>query len=241
MSFYQQLHQYYDILFPANPTQIQFIEKYCKPKARILDIAAGTGNQALLLAKNGYEVTATDNEAEMVAKMKEKAESENIPLQSLQLSMEKMQALDTATFDLVICIGNSIVHLQTLEEIRLMVTDLYKILESDGTIIVQTVNYDKILAEQIRKLPIITKREGITFERTYDFQNEKIHFTGALTIENDGAKQYFENTVELYPLQSYQLVSVLQEAGFSEISLYGDFQENNYNSTSPAIIAVAKK
>lgn len=241
MSFYQQLNHYYDLLFPANPAQIKFIENHCAAGSRILDIAAGTGNQALLLAKKGFEVTATDNEQEMVEKMKEKAENDHVALNVIRLSMEKIELLDTTTFDMIICIGNSIVHLQSLEHIRQMITNLYKMLENDGTLIIQTVNYDRIIAEHITKLPIIKKPEGITFARTYDFQNDKILFTGALTVEMDGETQFFENAVELYPLQSYEMVSVLQEAGFSEIALYGDFQGQEYSIASPAMIVMAKK
>ncbi|AGK53860.1 class I SAM-dependent methyltransferase [Bacillus sp. 1NLA3E] len=241
MSFYQNLNLYYDILFPANPTQISFIEKYSKPAARILDIAAGTGNQAILLASNGYDVTATDSEEEMVNTMAEKALNENVPLQSIRLEMEKIQLLSTSSYDVIVCIGNSIVHLNSIDEIRNMIKDIYKLLENDGTFIVQTVNYDRILNLQIQELPLIKKPEGISFRRTYEFLDEKIRFNGALTVEKDGEIQQFDHSVELYPLQSFQLVTVLQEAGFSEITLYGDFKENEYSITSPAIIAVAKK
>ncbi|WP_147534742.1 class I SAM-dependent methyltransferase [Bacillus marasmi] len=241
MSFYQQLHQYYDLLFPANFAQIDFIENNCQVGSRMLDIAAGTGNQAILFAKRGFEVTATDSEADMVAKMIEKAKLENIPLQALVLPMEKIEQLATSSFDVITCIGNSIVHLPSLEAIRLMINDVYKMLENDGTFIIQTVNYDKIIAEQIKELPLITKPDGIQFQRTYEFSGEKILFTGKLTVEVNGGTESFENTVELYPLQSYELISVLQEAGFSEISLYGDFTGNEYTSSSPAIVVVAKK
>ncbi len=241
MGFYQNLNLYYDILFPANSAQINLIEKYSKSEARILDIAAGTGNQAILLAGNGHEVTAIDSEAEMVNTMVEKALNENVSLKSVRLEMEKIQLLATSSYDVIVCIGNSIVHLNSIDEIRNMIKDIYKLLENDGTFIVQTVNYDRILNLQIQELPLITRPEGISFRRTYEFLEEKIRFHGTLTIEKDGKTQQFDQAVELYPLQSFQLVTVLQEAGFSEISLYGDFKENEYNISSPAIIAVAKK
>jgi glycine/sarcosine N-methyltransferase len=241
MSFYQVLSQYYDLLFPANPNQINFIEKYSQPATRILDIAAGTGNQAILLAKKGYDITAIDSSEEMISKMEEKADEEQVSLQCVNLAMEKIQELAITAYDSIICIGNSIVHLNSIEDIRQMITDIYKLLESDGTFIVQIVNYDRILEQQIKELPLIKKDGGISFQRTYEFSQEKVLFHGVLSVEHEGLITQFENTVELFPLQSFELVSVLQEAGFSEITLFGDFMENEFTISSPAIIAVAKK
>lgn len=241
MSFYQVLSKYYDLLFPANPLQINFIEKYSQPATRILDLAAGTGTQAIQLAKKGYDVTAIDSSEQMISIMKEKVLEEQVSLQCIRLDMEKIQELTISAYDSIICIGNSIVHLNSVEEIRQMVTDIFKLLESDGTFIVQIVNYDRILEQNIKELPLIKRDEGITFQRTYEFSNDKIQFSGVLTVEQNGKQEQFLNTVELYPLQSFQLVSVLQDAGFSEITLFGDFMENDFTTSSPAIIAVAKK
>ena len=240
MSFYQQLSNYYDQLFPANPAQINLIEKYSSPNARVLDIAAGTGNQALLLAGKGYAVTATDNSDEMVNKIREKSQNNNIPIQTFVLEMENIQTI-TSSFDVIVCIGNSLSHLTSLSKISQTVEDIGKLLESDGTFIIQIVNYDRVIEERIHNLPVIEKTNGLTFERTYEFQQEQVLFHGLLTVVENGDRKQFENKVALYPLQSFELVSVLQNAGFSEISLYGDYQENEFTTSSPAIVVVAKK
>jgi glycine/sarcosine N-methyltransferase len=240
MSFYQQLSQYYDQLFPANPAQIRLIEKHASPSARILDIAAGTGNQALLLADNGYNVTATDSSEDRIRKMEEKSLANDIPIQTLLVDMENIQTI-TSTFDVIVCIGNSLSHLTNLNAINETVKDVAKLLESDGTFIVQIVNFDRVIEEKIHSLPIIQKPNGLTFERTYEFQQEQILFHGTLSVEEDGERRQFDNKVPLYPLQSFQLVSILQNNGFSEISLFGDYQESEYTLSSPAIVIVAKK
>ena len=240
MSFYQQLSQYYDHLFPANPAQISLIEKYAASSARILDIAAGTGNQALLLASKGYDVTAIDSSAEMISKIEEKSQDGKIPIQTLLVDMENIQTI-TSTYDVIVCIGNSLSHLTTLSKISETVKDIGKLLESDGTFIVQIVNFDRVIEEKIHSLPLIQTSTGLTFQRTYEFKENHLIFHGSLSVDENGQQSHFENKVELYPLQSYELVSLLQNAGFSEISLYGDYQENEYSITSPAIVAVAKK
>jgi len=50
----------------------QFLLKYLDPGSRILELNAGTGDDAIFLAKQGHHVHATDISTGMQAKLKEK-------------------------------------------------------------------------------------------------------------------------------------------------------------------------
>jgi len=50
----------------------QFLMKYLDPGSRILELNAGTGDDAIFLAKKGYQVHATDISTGMQARLKEK-------------------------------------------------------------------------------------------------------------------------------------------------------------------------
>jgi 2-polyprenyl-3-methyl-5-hydroxy-6-metoxy-1,4-benzoquinol methylase len=244
MNFYKTLSQYYDIIFPSNPIQISFIKKYLKEHSSILDMAAGTGNIALELARLKHQVTAIDLDPEMVEKIKLKCDRELTNLEAKILDMRAITQFEPTSFDTVICIGNSIVHLDSLDEIVSVVEAVYRNLKDNGTFIVQVVNYDRILEKNITSLPVIERQEeGITFIRTYEHENQKIIFNGELIVNRNGneTREVYKNSVELYPLTSDQIHKVLSESGFSKIELFGDFKEAPFNLTSPALIAVAQK
>ncbi len=66
--------------------------------------------------------------------------------------------------------------------------------------------------------------------------HEPFIFHTRLTVEG----QVYESRIPLYPLQSETLKDQLSQAGFREISLYGDFKRSPYDpSTSYALIATA--
>lgn len=162
----------------------------------------------------------------------------------MQLDMRRIGELLPRTFDAVLCIGNSIVHLNDIEEIRSTIVQMEKLLAKDGVLILQTVNYDRVLRERITELPLIEKRAdgvAVTFRRIYEFAGDKVLFHGKLTVEENGVTEETANTVPLLPLQSGQLEAILKESGFSRVDLYGSFQGEPFGGDSPAAVAVAHR
>lgn len=242
MSFYQILSTYYDELFPSNKNQIQFIETHTQHKRSLLDVASGSGNQAVELAKKGYQVTAVDMDQSMVKKTKQKSDAQRLDISAYQMDMRDLHQFGANTFEAVICIGNSLVHLESAEEISAVLDNIQKILTNQGVFILQIVNYNKLLKKQTNTLPTIHRpQSGITFQRTYEQKDGKINFQGELIISQNNKQKRYINQVSLYPLMSNQLLKLLKLAKFSNIQLFGDFKENPFDEESPALIAVVHK
>lgn len=240
MGFYEELSRYYDIVFPLGQAQLNFISTRAKGK-KILDLAAGTGNYSIALSKMGYEVTAVDLDEEMVKKIAEKNKAEGTKTKAVVLDMNKVETLND-TFDVVICIGNSLVHLPNKEEIESLIKKLYNMLEKDGVLIIQIVNYDRVLENNVKALPTISREdEGVTFVRNYENKNGKILFKSKLIISRDNEEKIYDNVVELYPLQSRELELILKEAGFKSTDLYGDFNGGEHSLNSMATVVSATK
>lgn len=235
MDFYKQLSEFYDIIFPLNEQSIHFIAEKIDI-GPILDLAAGTGNHAIALAKKGYDVTATDLDQNMIEKVEQKASVNNVSINTLQLAMEELDQLSENRFSSIICIGNSLVHLQNLEDVATVVSQMRDLLNENGKLLIQVVNYDRVLSEGITELPII-ERENVAFYRTYEHQNDKIIFKGKLIAE----EQTYENEVSLLPLTSRHLQQILNKANFKEIKMYGSFKGETFTEASPALIIEATK
>jgi glycine/sarcosine N-methyltransferase len=233
LDFYRSLTPFYDEIFPTNLKALNFLVSNFKHGDLLLDVGAGTGNMALYLATEGFKVTAAEPEEAMANQIREKAYNHSINVIS-----KTMQQIDEfeETFDGIYCIGNTLVHLNNLEEINVFLHQVFKRLNEDGVFICQIVNFDKVLENLEFTFPIIQK-ETFEFKRRYDVAGENVLFTTTLTLDG----QSFSNTTSLYPVTSKQLLPILKDSGFQTIETYGNFEKGTYSENSPAFIVVAKK
>lgn len=229
MGFYEEISKYYDYIFPTGEEQVKFLKEVAgNPPKAVLDIACGTGGYALELARQGYNVTASDLDAEMVRQLSQKVQESEFTISFLQSNMLELQKKLSDKFNLAFCIGNSVVHLENLLQIKDFLVNAKKLLEADGSLVIQIINFDRILLRDIKSLPTIEDKDiGLTFERNYNYdkQNNIIFFNTELSVEG----QIFENEIPLYPLLQDELVDAVTEAGFKKVKLFGDFNGNEYD------------
>jgi glycine/sarcosine N-methyltransferase len=245
MSFYEVLSRYYDQIFPAAPAQVGFVADHVPQGGRILDVAAGTGNLAAALSARGYEVTALDVDQAMVGKMLEKQQEPGAPrFETLLMDMRGLEGLPQEGYDAVLCVGNSLVHLNDLTEIADAVIRMYDRLKPGGTLILQNVNYDRILRDHVKELPLIERQlDGVTigFRRFYELEEDGILFQGRLTLEGAAGREEYENEVRLLPMQSDELLQITEQYGLPVPEMYGSYQGEAYTTGSTALVAVLRK
>lgn len=110
--FYTGIADYYDDIFPTGKAQLQFISETAgQPPKDILDVACGSGGYSKGLSELGFRITAIDRDEKMVESLKEK----NDPIDARVLNMLHIEQLP-GKYDLIFCIGNSLVHLNDLGE-----------------------------------------------------------------------------------------------------------------------------
>jgi glycine/sarcosine N-methyltransferase len=240
MGFYEEISKYYDYIFPTGKPQIGFISKTVgNPPKELLDIACGTGGYSIELANLGYKVTAVDLDHKMVEALKAKIVNENLAINIFQGDMLELKDKVIKQYDLAFCIGNSIVHLDGEKEIEKFFMDMKGILKENGKLIIQIINYDRVLLKQITSLPTIENQEvGLEFQRIYRYDEKinKVLFKTVLKVEGNE----IENEIPLYPLLAQDMEKLLKKSGFNEIKLYGDFKESEFSKEdSYALVVVA--
>lgn len=241
MEFYQQISKYYDLIFPAGDEQVKFLKEVAgNPPKAILDVACGTGEYSVGLAEQGYQVTAVDRDAKMLEGLKEKVKAKGCALDYLEADMSDMDKKLSSKFNLVFCIGNSLVHLENMPQIKEFLKKARNMLENDGSLVLQIINFDRIILREIKSLPTIeNKTAGLSFERIYDYQkqNNAILFKTKLNVEGSS----FENQVSLYPLRQDELTEALYEAGFKKMKLFGDFNGNEFDKYNSFMLVLWAK
>ena len=228
--FYNQIAEKYDFIFPLSPAHKTFFASELHGKT-ILDVGAATGNLTAYLSSQGYEVTAIDLSERLIAKAAEKG----VTVQQLN-----MLAIDELpTFDNIVCIGNTLPHLDSKTSVQLFLQKAYRQLTQGGKLVLQLVNFQKYFAQQqgdyLGNLPLI-ENDKVKFERYYYLNAEgKIRFK---TILDDTIK----NEELLQPIFADQLTQWLTQIGFQAINLYGNFKKDPFDKEkSMALIITVER
>ena len=234
MDFYTALSIYYDEIFAVSQSDMEFINSCIPPDGRILDVGCGTGNKTVLL-KNTASVTAIDLDAGMIEYARKHHAYPHIRYHQMDMRHIAEQFGDRSadSFDAVLCLGNTLVHLPD-NELDSFLHAVKAVIRDGGSSVIQILNYDRILDNSISQLPMI-ETEHTTFTRCYRWMNKEMHFRTSITLRATG--ESLENDIVLYPLRTKRLEELLRTAGFRTINWYGSFSGAALNETSFVSIA----
>lgn len=241
MGFYDELSKYYKYVFPLSPVTLKFLKSNLRLDGKILDLACGSGEYTLGLAADGVNITGLDLDEEMIKKAKEKASLENLSSNFITGNMLNLKDyFHRGELSSVFCIGNSLVHLNSLDEISSLLSSINELLSANGRLVIQIINYHRILEKHISYLPTIKNETAkIEFIRNYINNGDKITFNTILKTPDNGD---FVNNIDLLPLRPYDLISMLKSAGFNVIATYGNFKGDEFQplNSMPFILVCEK-
>ena len=146
--------------------QILDSEAWDIPRGVALDVAAGTGRNAIFLAERGFRVVAIDISSIALDEARRRAEKKSLELSCQQADLEQIE-LPQAAYDLI-------VNLNYLQ--RSLFPQIRKALKTDGRVIFETylidqqaighpknpaylLNHNELL-EQFRDFRVLYYREG---------------------------------------------------------------------------------
>lgn len=243
MDFYESISAYYDYIFPVDPQTLEFLAQRARPGARILDLACGTGGYAVELAARGRRVTGVDLDEAMIRLAQGKAGGRPVAEFHVMDMRDAGRKLQTG-FDLVFCIGNSIVHLEDEARIGAVLADCRRLLAKGGTLVVQIINYDRVLARHVVELPTLRcERPALEFVRRYDYDegSRVVQFHTELSVQEPAGPRTVSNRVPLWILTREVLERLTREAGFQRLELFGGFDSKPYSMDSlPLILSAAR-
>lgn len=237
MSFYSDISPFYDEIFPVDDKEMTFVKEQLEGCSAVLDIGCGTGNKTIHFAASGRKITGIDGDAAMIAEAQKKNSTPGITYKTMDMLLVDA-AFEPGSFDAVLCLGNTLVHLNGQREIERLLRKVAGLLTAGGVCIIQILNYERILGKRKLSLPIL-ETENIHFSRFYAWQDEDLRFITHLVIKKTG--QEISNNIPLYLLRKGSLAVMLEEAGFKQGDYYGSYQGEPLHSDSFVLIAVAKK
>ena len=243
MAFYTDLCDVYDALFPVSEAQRALFDRLLESGRvrRVADAGCGSGAQLLPFAEAGTDCVGFDPDPALAARASAKLE----PFSRARVTIggfADVARIVSLPVDLLLCLGNSLVHVPQ-DEAASFIRDAAGVLSAGGKILLQILNYERLLLGKITSLPLMTAEEGaIEFRRSYLWEGQRrVRFRTSLRISGGEEPRVLRNDIPLYPIYPDELWDMLSRAGFSGISFFGDFAGSAFSPESEALVALAEK
>jgi glycine/sarcosine N-methyltransferase len=247
-SFYDRLAGMYDAMtdFDARrkkeePAFSRLVDLYKIRTA--LDAGCGTGFHSLLLSRLGVDVTATDVSGEMVERVRRHARDAGMEVTAVQSDFRTLAAHVAAPFDAVFCLGNSLPHLPADEDLASALKNFYALLRPGGVVILQILNYERILAGRERVLNVRTSG-GATYVRFYDYDlpGGLLRFNILTLQEKQGGGSHVLDSLLLRPWVRGEVEALIARCGFLDVGAYGSIALSPYDpAASPDLVLLARR
>jgi len=243
LAFYTDISLVYDDLFPVSPEQrALFVSLMDDGGVRsVVDCGCGTGSQLQPFAVAGLSCFGYEPDPSLVAIARRKLAA--YPKTRVETgSFGDMPGNVPFPSDLLMCLGNSLVHVPQDEASRFFV-DAAAALSRSGTLLLQILNYERLLREGVTELPMIRASEGtVEFRRKYEWEGDrKVLFRTSLRVAGEDEPRIARNEIPLYPVYAEELWGMLSNAGFGNIRFYGDFARSEFSTGSEALVCLARK
>ena len=202
---------------------------------KVLDLCCGLGRISSELARSGYEVTGVDITESFLNAAKEDAKLEDLKIEYIQSDAREFIRPEyyDAIFNLYISFGYFADQKDDLKVLR----NVYQSLKKGGTFIIETLGKETSSRDFV---------EAEWFERAGGFMLTEYEPLDSWTflknrwiLIKDG--KVVEKTFVQRLYSASELRSILQEAGFEKIEIYGDWDESEYNQHALKLIAVGRK
>lgn len=203
-------------------------------KERILDVACGTGFHSVRLTEAGFDVTAADGSANMVAKAFQNGQERGLILKTAHADWRWLNRDIHGKYDAIICLGNSFTHLHEENDRRRALAEFYAALKHDGILILDQRNYDSMLDQ------------GFSTKHKYYYCGDQVTAEPSHVDEGLCRMVYSfpdgeQFTLNMCPIRKNYVRRLLNEAGFQRVRTYGDFQDAYAEDDPDFFIHVAEK
>lgn len=163
-----------------------FLNNSIKPESTgiAIDLGAGSGFQSIPLAELGFSVKAVDFSCKLLEELN--AGKKNLDIHTIERDILDFNTYSGYNPELIVCMGDTLTHLQNLKSVENLIRNCFKILNNNGKIILSFRAQTDELIDEKRFIPVRSE-ENIIFTcfleyhpdyvKVFDIVHEKINGT----------------------------------------------------------------
>ncbi len=204
-----------------------------KPGLRVLDMACGVGRHALEFARRGYIVTGVDRIRGYLEEAKTQAESEGLDVEFIKADMRDFKR--EGAFDVCINMYSSFGYFEFVDEDKKVLDNMYLSLIPGGMLILDLVGKE-VIARNFRERDWYEEDGVLLLQERKLAQNWSWIENRWITIKNNERN---ELTFGHRLYSASELTSLVGEAGYTGLSVYGELDGSEYGSNASRLVVTA--
>ena len=202
---------------------------------KILDLCCGFGRISAELGRRGFAVTGVDITESYLKTAREDAAYENLEIEYIHA--DSREFCRPGFFDIAVSLYISFGYFENQDDDRAVLRNVYESLKPDGAFIIETLGKEIAVRDFVQAEWF--ERAGFTVLTEYEALDSWTRLKNRWILIKDGTRIEKTFTQRLYAAS--ELRSLLLEAGFSSVEIYGDWDESSYDNRAAKLIAVGRK
>ncbi len=204
-------------------------------KAEILDCCCGMGRHTMEFASRGYKMTGVDLSKVYLDKAVREAAEKELDIRWSRMDVRDLDYINR--FDSVINMFSSFGYFEDPDDDLLLLKKIRRALKEKGTLFIEMWGKE-VLARDFEER-VWFEREGIKIllEYSVDLNWTELH-NRWLFYQNEKMTEYtFHHRI----FSASEMASLLWQAGFEQVDIYGSFKGDLYDHKAERLILVAHK
>jgi len=237
--FWQTLYPY---MFP--PTRCeqtegevrQLLRLVKRRRGTVLDLCCGPGRHAVVLAQRGFQVTGVDRTRFLLNKARHRARQAKVEVDFVRSDMRDFIRPDA--FDVALNLFTSFGYFDNKDEDRQVLRNLHASLKPGGVFVADVIGKEW-LAKVLQATSSTKHADGTILVQRHEIFDDWSRIRNEWILVRGQQATTFRFHHTLYSGQELRLL--LDQAGFSEVKLFGHLDGRPYGPDAPRLVAVARK
>lgn len=230
-------HLFPEVRFAAAIQDAGKLIRLVRPKGKaVLDLCCGPGRFAIALAKRKFRVTGVDRTRYFLTRARARAKALGVTVEWVRQDMRDF--VRPGAFDLALSMFTSFGYFDDKEEDLRVLRQVRESLKPGGAFLIEVMGKERI-AQIFAPVTMDTLPDGSRLVMRHEILDDWTRIRNEWTLIRRGrAKTYtFQHT--LYSGQ--ELRDRMEQAGFSNVRLYGSLRGDEYARNAPRLVAVGRR
>lgn len=182
---------------------------------KAIDLGCGSGAQTVALTQMGFHVTAVDTSQKLLDELIERSRGLSILAICADMLDESTYSIN-GPFQTIVCMGDTLVHLQSMEEVRRLIAMIARHLDAKGRFVISFRDLSTELSGIDRAIPVRLD-QGRLMATFLEYTPTHVNVHDMIFVEEETGWQMKKSDYRKLRISISEVVALLDDSGFDVV------------------------